>query len=104
MEKMYAFYKVAMFPLAIAGSLNKDDFAYFMVVNDQTYNIIDIMEKTGSGVGLAQQTDVNFQDHQSQIKNLYMKSNATSREERDKMIIAAINQMHINYKIQRTLI
>ena len=45
MDDMYSFFKIAMFPSAIAGSLDKDDFAYFLVINDKTYNIIEIMEK-----------------------------------------------------------
>ena len=37
--------KLLLFPTAIGGTLNKDDFAYFFVVNDKVFTIMDIFKK-----------------------------------------------------------
>ena len=41
------YFKIATFPSAIGGSLNEDDFAYFFVLNDKVYTILDIMKSKG---------------------------------------------------------
>ncbi len=104
MENMYSFFKVAMFPLAAAGSLDKEDFAYFLVINNQTYNVIDIMQKMGTGQSLAADTSVNFQEHQSKLRTLYNNTYIGSNAEDYHKIIQEIQQMDINYKLSRKLI
>lgn len=104
MENMYSFFKVAMFPLAAAGSLDKEDFAYFLVINNQTYNVIDIMQKMGTGQNLAANTSVNFQEHQSKLRTLYNNTYIGSNVEDYHKIIQEIQQMDIDYKLSRKLI
>jgi hypothetical protein len=44
MQDMYNYMHAAMLPFALAGSLTKDDFAYFLIINNKVYNIFQIMD------------------------------------------------------------
>lgn len=104
MDNMYSFLKVGMFPLAAAGSLDSSDFAYFLVINNEVYNVIDIMERMGDGQTLAEQTHLDFNPSQSSFAEEYNESMGKEKAIRDQNIIDSIKDMKVNYSLYRRLL
>ena len=104
MDNMYSFLKVGMFPLAAAGSLDSSDFAYFLVINNEVYNVIDIMEKMSDGQTLADQTHLEFNPSQSSFAEEYNESMEKEKVIRDQDIIDSIKDMKVNYSLYRRLL
>ena len=52
-KDFFDYLKIAMFPSAIAGNLTPDDFAYFFIINNRVYNVIDIITGAKDGKDLA---------------------------------------------------
>ena len=52
-KDFFDYLKIAMFPSALAGNLTQDDFAYFFVINNRVYNVIDIITGAKDGRDLA---------------------------------------------------
>ena len=49
----FDYLKIAMFPTALAGNLTPGDFAYFFVVNNRVYSVLDIITGAKNGENFA---------------------------------------------------
>ena len=56
-DNFFSMLKISMFPNAIAGTLNKDDFAYFFIVNNKIFSVLDMLNGL-SGMELAQKIKI----------------------------------------------
>lgn len=70
MMNMYNYFHAAMLPMALAGSLDKDDFAYFMIINDKVYNVIEIVQKVANNKDFSFVSS-NLGTSQTGIKNAH---------------------------------
>lgn len=103
MESMYSFMKAAMFPWAAAGSLTKDDFAYFFVLNDKTYTVLDLLDKAGA-LGFTESVNLEFNPSQTQVAKTYgqlLKDN--KKYLADKQIKEMIDGISYNYQLMRKI-
>lgn len=106
MKNMYNYYHAAMLPLAVSGSLTSDDFAYFLVVNDKVYNVIEIIQKVANNDDFSS-IESNLSTHQNNIKNIHQRSFVPERDphsniegyERSSYMINTINKLNIVIKL-----
>ena len=70
MQNMYNYFHASILPYALSGSLTKGDLAYFMVVNNQVYNAVDILEKV-MNIDDESLVQSNISTHQTGIKNAH---------------------------------
>ena len=106
MKNMYNYYHAAMLPLAVSGSLTSDDFAYFLVVNDKVYNVIEIIQKVANNDDFSS-IESNLSTHQNNIKNIHQRSFIPERDphsniegyERSSYMINTINKLNIVMKL-----
>jgi hypothetical protein len=110
MENMYNYFHAAMLPMALAGSLDSEDFAYFMVINDKVYNVIEIIQKIADNNDYSF-IESNLKSNQTNIKNLHNSyyqqeidplSNIEG-ETRSKMIRSAIDKSKITMQLNLAL-
>lgn len=110
MYNMYNYFHAAMLPMALAGSLDKDDFAYFIVINDNVYNVIEIIDKVAndedfsfisSNLGSSQTTIKNA--HNSFYQPEVDPTSDKESEKRSDLILSKIRSLKINMQLNLSL-
>lgn len=73
MTNMYNYFHAAALPVALAGSLTSDDLAYFLVINNRVFNVIEIIQKIADG-GDFTFVESNIATHQYRIKSIHQEA------------------------------
>lgn len=103
MQDMYSYMKASMFPWAAAGSLTKEDFAYFFVINGKAYTVLNLLENIGAS-GFANSVDLSFDPTQQQIARDYGQFLLEDKKYiADKQIKEKINGINYNYQLMRNI-
>lgn len=95
MDTMYDYMHACMLPIALAGNMNYEDFAYFLVVNDKVYNMIDILEDIIAS-GDFSSVSSELSQKQTGVKNAhnsYWSDNDPTGKQRSDAIIAHIRNL-----------
>lgn len=116
-KQMFDYMHAAMLPKALAGSLTKDDFAYFIIINDRVTNIfeiIDLAKQDSNGKsrvhftsGLNSSSNIsNKRASIQKINDQYFEKKSRSvlldkekSKQRSDEIIRAINALSINFNM-----
>ena len=108
MANMYEYLHASFLPLALGGSLDKDDFAYYMVINDRVFNIIEIIEKIADGQDRSMvSSDLSTQqtktkNYHSQLYNTY-KNVENGAIQRSNEILNYIQKLKITMELSLAL-
>lgn len=110
MEDMYTYFHATILPMALGGSLTSDDFAYFIIINDKVFNIVEIIQK------IANSNDYSFVESnisvmQTSVKNMHNKyyqveKNPDSNiegESRSSLILNDIRKRNITMQLNLAL-
>jgi hypothetical protein len=110
-EDMYNYFHATMLPMALAGSLTADDFAYFIIINDKVFNVIEVMQKIADLQDYSF-VESNLSSMQNNIKNIHNKyyqeetdpKSNIEGQMRSNMILNDIRgrniTMHLNLKLK----
>ena len=111
MQNMYNYFHAAILPYALSGSLTAGDLAYFMVINNQVYNAVEILEKV-MNIDDDSLVQSNISTHQTAVKNAHnegFKQDAnpdltpTEGDARSKYIYDVINSLNITMELLLSL-
>jgi len=70
MLNMYNYFHAAMLPTALAGSLTEDDLAYFLIINEKVYSVVQIIQEIVDS-GNYNIIESNLSTSQTGIKNAH---------------------------------
>lgn len=109
MENMYSYFHATILPMALGGSLTYDDFAYFIIINDKVFNVIEIIQKIANSNDYSF-VESNINTMQTNVKNMhnqyYQKetsSNNLEGETRSNLILNDIRRRNITMQLNLAL-
>ena len=106
-NNLYNYFKAAALPYALSGSLNQNDFAYFLVINDKVVNALEVfMDLQNNFSKFGDKILSNLSSVQNTVKNTHAGKYQNAAwlgqsdfEKRSQEMIQLINNQKINLQL-----
>ena len=106
-NNLYNYFKAAALPYALSGSLNQNDFAYFLVINDKVVNALEVfMDLQNNFSKFGDKILSNLSSVQNTVKNTHAGKYQNAAwlgqsdfEKRSQEMIQLINKQKINLQL-----
>lgn len=106
-NNLYSYFKAAALPYALSGSLNQNDFAYFLIINDKVVNALEVfLDLQNDFSNFDNRISSNLNSVQNSIKNTHAGKYQNAAwlgdsdfERRSAEIVQLINNQKINLQL-----